>query len=64
MRIFTWLFFVTLSAILMLQLRGFDSDLHTPDTPHGIVGYELAWSARKRPADDRRMAHQRCAGDG
>lgn len=45
MRILTWLFFATLSLILLLQLRGFDSDLRTPDTPNGIVGYELAWSA-------------------
>lgn len=47
MRILTWLFFATLSLILMLQLRGLDSDLRLPDTPGGIVGYELAWSAAR-----------------
>jgi hypothetical protein len=45
MRLLTWLFFATLSLILMLQLRGFDETLRTADTPRGIVGYELAWSA-------------------
>ncbi|MBL0173384.1 MAG: hypothetical protein IPP90_22385 [Gemmatimonadaceae bacterium] len=45
MRLLTWLFFATLSLILMLQLRGFDETLRTVDTPGGIVGYELAWSA-------------------
>ncbi len=42
-----WLFLATLSLVLLLQLRGFDSDLQTSDTPHGIVGYELAWSAER-----------------
>ncbi len=37
-----WLFLATLSAILLLQLRGLDSPLRTPDTPQGIVGFELA----------------------
>ncbi len=44
---FRWLFLATLSLVLLLQLRGFDSDLQTSDTPHGIVGYELAWSAER-----------------
>jgi len=47
MRILTWLFFATLSLILMLQLRSLDSELRLPDTPGGIVGYELAWSAAR-----------------
>ena len=47
MRLLTWLFFATLSLILMLQLRGFDETLRTADTPGGIVGYELAWSAER-----------------
>ena len=47
MRLLNWLFFATLSLILMLQLRGFDETLRTADTPAGIVGYELAWSAAR-----------------
>ncbi len=43
---FRWLFFATLSVILMLQLRGFDESLRA-DAPGGIVGYELAWSASR-----------------
>ncbi len=31
----------------MLQLRGFDETLRSADTPGGIVGYELAWSAAR-----------------
>lgn len=30
----------------MLQLRGFDESLRIDGAPHGIVGYELAWSAQ------------------
>ncbi len=45
-----WLFFATLSLVLFLQLRGLDSDLRTSDTPQGIVGYELAWSADRANA--------------
>lgn len=37
-----WLFLATLSLILLLQLRGLDEPLRTPDTPQGIVGFELA----------------------
>ncbi|MEQ1691136.1 MAG: hypothetical protein ABMA00_07625 [Gemmatimonas sp.] len=47
MRLLTWLFFATLSLILMLQLRGFDATLRTADTPGGIVGYELAGTAAR-----------------
>ena len=46
-RALLWLFFATLSAILMLQLRGFDSALRIEGAPGGIVGYELAWSAAR-----------------
>lgn len=54
-----WLFFATLSLILLIQLRGFDESLRGDDTPYpapsgapngasgGIVGYELAWSASR-----------------
>lgn len=53
MRLLTWAFCATLSAILMLQLRGLDEPLHTTDTPGGIVGYELAWSpSRAQPIID------------
>lgn len=45
MRLFTWLFFATLSIILFLQRRGFDADLHTPESPRGIIGYEMAWTS-------------------
>lgn len=45
MRLLTWAFFATLSAILFLQLRGLDEPLHTVDTPGGIVAYELAGSS-------------------
>ena len=41
---FRWLFFATLSIILLLQLRGLDGPLREA-APGGIVGYELAWSA-------------------
>lgn len=47
MRILVWAFFATLSIILMLQLRGLDGELRLPETPGGIVGYELAWSAAR-----------------
>ena len=43
---FRWLFFATLSVILMLQLRGIDAPLRET-APGGIVGYELAWSAAR-----------------
>jgi hypothetical protein len=42
-----WLFFAILSLVLMVQLRGFDDTLRTDETPRGIVGYELAWSAAR-----------------
>jgi len=44
MRVITWAFLATLSLVLMVQLRGLDSDLRLPDVPNGIVSYELAWS--------------------
>lgn len=50
MRLLTWAFFASLSLILMLQLRGFDEPLRTPDTPRGIVDYELAWTATRATA--------------
>lgn len=54
-----WLFFATLSAILLLQLRGLDEPLRTPDTPQGIVGFELAGTA---PRAERMLAAWRQAG--
>ena len=43
-RLLTWLFFATLSLILLLQLRGIDAPLSAV-TPGGIVAYELAFTA-------------------
>lgn len=57
MRILTWLFFATLSLILLLQLRGIESDLRTPDTPYGMTGFELSWSTSR--ADSTMQAWQR-----
>jgi hypothetical protein len=54
-----WLFLATLSAILLLQLRGLDEPLRTPDTPQGIVGFELA-ATRTEAA--RMLAAWRSAG--
>lgn len=48
--ILKWLFFASLSVILLLQLRGFDSMLISPETPYGIVGYELAFTATRARA--------------
>lgn len=42
-----WLFFATLSLILMLQLRGFDGTLRGDGSTAGIVRYELAWSGSR-----------------
>ena len=50
MRLLTWLFFTTLSAILLLQLRGLDTPLRSDTAPLGIVSYELAWSAPRASA--------------
>lgn len=47
MRIFGWLFFATLSMVLFLQLRGLGVPLVTPDTPWGIVSYELAFTTER-----------------
>lgn len=50
MRLLTWAFWATLSLVLMVQLRLLDSGLISPDTPFGIVGYELAFSAERAAA--------------
>lgn len=50
MRHFAWLFSATLSAILLLQLRGLDAPLHTTGTPWGMVGFELAFTAARAQA--------------
>jgi hypothetical protein len=50
MRILTWLFFATLSLILLLQLRGLDEPLTLDASPYGIVSYEMAWSAPRAAA--------------
>lgn len=49
-RALIWLFFATLSVILLLQLRGIDAPLVTDMTPWGIVGYELAFTAERAQA--------------
>lgn len=45
-RALTWLFFATLSLILLLQLQGLDGPL-SDVTRFGIVGYELAFTAER-----------------
>jgi len=45
-RLLAWLFFATLSLILLLQLRGIDAPLAAV-TPGGIVAYELAFTAER-----------------
>ena len=49
-RALTWLFFATLSLILLLQLRGIDAPLVTDVTPWGIVSYELAFTTARAQA--------------
>jgi len=44
MRLLGWLFLATLSLVLMVQLRLIDGALTSPDTPWGIVGFELAFT--------------------
>ncbi len=44
MRFFGWLFLATLSLVLMVQLRLTDGALMSPETPWGIVGFELAFT--------------------
>jgi hypothetical protein len=44
MRVLRWLFLATLSLVLMVQLRLIDGALTSPDTPWGIVGFELAFT--------------------
>lgn len=48
-RLLIWLFFATLSLILLLQLRGIDAPLSAV-TPGGIVAYELAFTADRARA--------------
>lgn len=48
-RLLAWLFFATLSLILLLQLRGIDAPL-VAVTPGGIVAYELAFTAERARA--------------
>ena len=45
-RLLGWLFFATLSLILLLQLRGIDAPL-VAVTPGGIVAFELAFTAAR-----------------
>jgi hypothetical protein len=47
MRIVSWLFFATLSLVLLLQLRGLDAPLVTPDTTWGILSYEFAFTVAR-----------------
>lgn len=48
-RLLTWLFFATLSLILLLQLRGLDAPLAAV-TPGGILAYEFAFTADRAKA--------------
>lgn len=50
MRFFGWLFLATLSLVLMVQLRLLDGALMSPDTPWGIVGFELAFTRERAAA--------------
>jgi len=50
MRFFSWLFLATLSLVLMVQLRLIDGALMSPDTPWGIVGFELAFTRERAAA--------------
>jgi hypothetical protein len=50
MRFFGWLFLATLSLVLMVQLRLIDGALVSPDTPWGIVGFELAFTRERAAA--------------
>ena len=50
MRLFRWLFLATLSLVLMVQLRLIDGALTSPDTPWGIVGFELAFTRERAAA--------------
>lgn len=47
MRFFAWLFLASLSLVLMVQLQLIDAPLRSPDTPFGIVGFELAFTAAR-----------------
>jgi len=50
MRFFSWLFLATLSLVLLVQLRLIDGALMSPDTPWGIVGFELAFTQERAAA--------------
>ncbi len=48
-RLLSWLFFATLSLILLLQLRGIDGPLSAV-TPGGILAFEFAFTADRAKA--------------
>jgi hypothetical protein len=50
MRVLRWLFLATLSLVLLVQLRLIDGALTSPDTPWGIVGFELAFTSTRATA--------------
>lgn len=50
MRMLSSLFLATVSLVLLLQLRGIDAALITPDTPFGILGFELAFTGERAAA--------------
>ena len=50
MRFFGWLFLATLSLVLLIQLRLIDGALTSPETPGGIVGFELAFTEARAAA--------------
>lgn len=47
MRLLGWLFWATLTPILMLQLIGIGTPLEVPGVRWGIVSYELAFTAAR-----------------
>lgn len=49
-RVLGFLFFASLSLILLLQLRGIDAPLVTDAAPYGIVSYELAFTLERAKA--------------
>lgn len=50
MRLFGWTGLGTLTIIMLLQLRGMDAPLRTPETPLGVVGYALAFTPARADA--------------
>ncbi len=47
MRFFRWLFPATLTLVMLLQLNSMDTALRTPETPWGMIGYQLAFTPER-----------------